>query len=108
MGYVKNRPEIIRDLVLAYCDYCKFVNEIGEQEGKVARCADYLGDLTYQTALDLMGFPRESEDFHRDSLYDSSLITSKSTNQHNGVDDLLQYLDACLKELQRECPHLFE
>ncbi len=108
MGYFNTIPEIVRDLVSAYCDYCKFVDTVGEQGGQLARCIDYMGDLTYHTALDLIGFPKESEDINRDSLFDSSLISKDSTNRHQTVDELLEYLYACLKEWQTEYPHLFE
>lgn len=108
MGYFKTKSEIVRDLVAAYCDYCKFVDVMGEHGGQLARCVDFMGDLTYHTALDLIGFPKESDEVNRDSLFDSSLISKDSTNRHNSVEDLLKYLYDCLKQWQEDYPNLFE
>ncbi|WP_071146120.1 hypothetical protein [Bacteroides ihuae] len=109
---IKTQREIVETLIhehLSLSYKCDELEKLGVNVN--------LSNILLDTAFDIIGFPQDTtietnasdkDYFCRDYLTNSTIIDRGSSNQHQTVEDYVEYLYNEMDNLEKESPELFQ
>ena len=115
--FIKTQRQIVEELITEYLKLCD-IDDKFYQMGITINFKIMRIDNLLDWAMDIIGFPQdtslsenntiEGKSFCRDYLLNSTLLDSKSEeNQHDTVEEYVEFLSKELEILKKKSPELF-